>query len=49
MVVPKYRYLKELSSALKRNDEFKYQLVTSLEGVPAGSDLDKYNKKPNDK
>jgi biopolymer transport protein ExbD len=45
----KYPVFEGIVSALKRNDEFKYQLVTSLEGVPAGSDLDKYNKKPNDK
>ena len=32
-------------SALKRNEEFKYNLVTSLEDVPKGSDLDKSNKK----
>lgn len=32
-------------SALKRNDEYKYQLVTALEGVPPGSELDKFNKK----
>jgi len=45
----KYPVFEGIVSALKRNDEFKYQLVTSLEGVPPGSDLDKYNKKPNDK
>jgi hypothetical protein len=30
--------------ALKRNEEFKYNLVTALEDVPKGSDLDKANK-----
>ena len=45
----KYPVFEGIVSALKRNDEFKYQLVTSLEGVPSGSDLDKYNKKPNNK
>jgi biopolymer transport protein ExbD len=45
----KYPVFEGVVSALKRNDEFKYQLVTSLEGVPPGSDLDKYNKKPTDK
>jgi biopolymer transport protein ExbD len=45
----KYPVFEGIVSALKRNDEFKYQLVTSLEGVPPGSDLDKYNKKPTDK
>jgi biopolymer transport protein ExbD len=45
----KYPVFEGIVSALKRNDEFKYQLVTALEGVPPGSDLDKYNKKPTDK
>ena len=44
----KYPVFEGIVSALKRNDEFKYQLVTALEGVPPGSDLDKYNKKPTD-
>jgi biopolymer transport protein ExbD len=42
----KYPAFEAVVSALKRNDEFKYQLVTDLEGVPAGSELDKFNKKP---
>jgi biopolymer transport protein ExbD len=42
----KYPVFEGVVSALKRNEEFKYQLVTAQDGVPAGSDLDKYNKKP---
>jgi biopolymer transport protein ExbD len=45
----KYPVFEAVVSALKRNEEFKYQLVTALEGVPSGSDLDKYNSKPNEK
>jgi biopolymer transport protein ExbD len=45
----KYPVFEGVVSALKRNDEFKYQLVTALEGVPPGSELDKYNKKPETK
>ena len=41
----KYPAFEAVVSALKRNDEFKYQLITDLEGVPAGSELDKFNKK----
>jgi len=43
----KYPTFEAIISAMKRNEEFKYQLITSLEGVPADSDLDKYNKKKN--
>jgi biopolymer transport protein ExbD len=32
--------------ALKRNEEFKYNLVTALEDIPKGSELDKVNKAP---
>jgi len=32
-------------SELKRNDEFKYNLVTALDDIPSNSELDKYYKK----
>jgi biopolymer transport protein ExbD len=32
-------------SALKRNEEFKYNLITSPEDIPSGSDLEKANTK----
>ena len=41
----KYPTFEAVVSALKRNEEFKYNLVTSLEDIPKGSDLDKANKK----
>jgi len=41
----KYPTFEAVISALKRNEEFKYNLVTSLEDIPKGSDLDKANKK----
>ena len=41
----KYPIFEAIISALKRNEEFKYQLVTSLEGAPPDSELDKYEKK----
>jgi len=41
----KYPTFEAVIDALKRNEEFKYNLVTSLEDVPKGSDLDKVNKK----
>jgi hypothetical protein len=31
-------------SALKRNEEFKYNLVTALEDVPSGSELEKVRR-----
>ena len=40
----KYPALRAVIEALKKNEEFKYYMVTSLEGVPGGSELDKYNK-----
>lgn len=36
----KYPAFEAVISALKLNDEFKYNLVTSLDGVPDGSELD---------
>ncbi len=41
----KYPTFEAVVSALKRNEEFKYNLVTSLDDVPAGSDFDKMNKR----
>jgi hypothetical protein len=41
----KYPTFESVVDALKRNEEFKYNLVTALEDVPKGSDLDKANKK----
>ena len=40
----KYPAFEAVISALKRNDEFKYNLVTSLDDVPSGSALDKAYK-----
>ena len=42
----KYPAFEAVVSALKRNEEFKYNLVTSLEDVPKNSALDIANKKP---
>ncbi|MEO7983491.1 MAG: biopolymer transporter ExbD [Bacteroidota bacterium] len=41
----KYPTFEAVVSALKRNDEFKYNLVTALDDVPTNSELDKYRKK----
>lgn len=41
----KYPSFEAVISALKRNEEFKYNLVTSLEDIPKNSELDKANKK----
>ena len=41
----KYPAFEAVVGALKRNEEFKYNLVTSLEDVPKGSALDVSNKK----
>lgn len=40
----KYPAFEAVISALKLNDEFKYNLVTSLDDVPSGSALDKAYK-----
>ena len=37
----KYPAFEAVISALKLNDEFKYNLVTSLDGIPDGSELDR--------
>ena len=41
----KYPAFEAVISALKKNDEFKYNLVTSLESAPTGSALDVSNRK----
>lgn len=37
----KYPAFEAVIAALKKNDELKYNLVTSLDDIPSGSDLDK--------
>ncbi|HEV7782203.1 MAG TPA: biopolymer transporter ExbD [Chitinophagaceae bacterium] len=41
----KYPAFEAVISALKRNDEFKYNLVTSLDDIPTDSELEKYNQR----
>jgi biopolymer transport protein ExbD len=41
----KYPAFEAVIAALKKNDEFKYNLVTSLENAPSGSELDITNRK----
>jgi biopolymer transport protein ExbD len=41
----KYPAFEAVISALKKNDEFKYNLVTSLENAPSGSELDITNRR----
>jgi biopolymer transport protein ExbD len=41
----KYPTFEAVISALKRNDEFKYNLVTALDDIPSESELGKYNRK----
>ena len=41
----KYPAFEAVVAALKKNDEFKYNLVTSLENAPSGSALDVNNRK----
>ena len=41
----KYPTFEAVVSALKRNDEFKYNLVTSLDDVPSNSELEKANRR----
>lgn len=41
----KYPTFEAIVSALKKNEEFKYNLVTALDDVPPGSEFDKYNKR----
>lgn len=42
----KYPAFEAVIASLKRNEEFKYNLVTTLDDVPAGSELEKANKSP---
>ena len=42
----KYPAFEAVIASLKRNEEFKYNLVTALDDVPAGSELEKANKNP---
>ncbi|MBI1341504.1 MAG: biopolymer transporter ExbD [Terrimonas sp.] len=41
----KYPAFKNVLAAFKKNDIYKFNLVTSPEGVPSGSDLDLFQKK----
>lgn len=41
----KYPAFEAVVSALKRNDEFKYNLVTALDDIPSNSELDLYNRR----
>jgi biopolymer transport protein ExbD len=41
----KYPTFEAVVSALKKNDEFKYNLVTALDDIPSNSELDMYNRK----
>ncbi len=41
----KYPTFEGVVEALKRNDEFKYNLVTALDDIPSNTELDKYNRK----
>jgi biopolymer transport protein ExbD len=41
----KYPAFEAIIAALKKNDQFKYHLVTALEGAPSGSALDVKTKK----
>jgi biopolymer transport protein ExbD len=41
----KYPTFEAVISALKKNDEFKYNLVTALDDIPSNSELDLYNRK----
>jgi biopolymer transport protein ExbD len=43
----KYPTFEAVVAALKKNDEFKYNLVTSLEGAPQGTELDKQRSSGN--
>lgn len=40
----KYPAFEAVIAALKKNDQFKYNLVTALEDVPSGSELEKAQK-----
>ncbi|NOT49699.1 MAG: biopolymer transporter ExbD [Chitinophagaceae bacterium] len=40
-----YPTIEAVIAAFKRNDQLKFNLVTSLENAPTNSDLDKYNRR----
>ncbi len=40
-----YPAIEAIISAFKKNDQLKFNFVTSLEGAPTNSDLDKYNRR----
>ena len=40
----KYPVFEAVIAALKKNDEFKFNLITGQEGVPSNSELDIYNR-----
>ena len=42
----KYTSFKNVIEAFKKNDIYKYQLVTNPQGVPTGSELEKKNNAP---
>ncbi len=44
-----YPQFKNIKIALKKNDFYKFKLVTNGEGAPTGSELYKHNKKGGDK
>ncbi len=37
--VAKYPQFKNVITAFKKNDQFKFQMITNPEGVPQGTDL----------
>jgi len=41
----KFPTFEAVIAALKKNDEFKYNLVTALDDIPSNSELDLYNRK----
>jgi len=45
----KYPTFEAVVAALKRNDEFKYNLVTALDDVPSNTELDKFNERTGNK
>lgn len=46
--VAKYPVFKNILTAFKKNDEFKFQMVTNPSGVPEGTDLYKLNMSKKD-
>jgi biopolymer transport protein ExbD len=41
----KYPTIDAVITAFKKNDQLKFNLVTSLEGTPTGSELDQFNRR----